>query len=359
MLPAADGASREEPATAETCLNTAAMDLFALTRALVDVDSTTGREPAAMALLADYLEPLARRDGTLERWPVAGERFNLFAAWGEPVVVLSTHLDTVPPFFPSSEDGERLHGRGACDAKGIAAAMVKAVEGLLGAGERGFGLLFVVGEETDSVGAVAANRTPRGSRYLIDGEPTGNRQVVAHRGALHLVLEAEGRAAHSSMPELGDSAIERLLDGLAALRALPLPEDPRLGRTLLNIGTIAGGRAPNVIADQARAEVMARTVSDTAAWRRAIAAALALSGVRIAEEREVPPVFMRALPGFTTDVVRFTTDVPRLAAWGEPFLLGPGSVDLAHTAQESVGKCELTEAVHLYSRMVRLLLTEG
>ncbi|HEX5758831.1 MAG TPA: M20/M25/M40 family metallo-hydrolase [Thermoanaerobaculia bacterium] len=335
------------------------MDLFGLTRALVDVDSTTGREPAATELLAAYLEPLARRQrGLLERWPVAGERANLFAAWGEPVVVLSTHLDTVPPFFPSAEDGERIHGRGACDAKGIAAAMVKAVEGLLAAGRRGVGLLFDVGEETDSAGAVAANRTPRGSRYLIDGEPTENRQVVGHRGALWLALEAAGRAAHSSTPELGDSAIERLLDGLAALRALPLPEDPLLGRATLNIGTLAGGRAPNVIPDEARAEVMLRTVGDSAEWKRALRAALAPSGVRIGEEREVPPVVMRALPGFATEVVRFTTDIPRLTAWGEPFLLGPGSVRLAHTAEEHVEKRELVEAVALYQRMVRLLQDE-
>jgi acetylornithine deacetylase len=335
------------------------MDLFALTRALVDIDSTTGREPAATEFLAGYLEPLTRREGgVLERWPVEGARENLFAAWGEPAVVLSTHLDTVPPFFPSSEDGERISGRGSCDAKGIAAAMVKAVEGLLAEGGRGFGLLFVVGEETDSVGAIAANRTPRGSRYLIDGEPTENRQVVGHRGALWLALEAAGRAAHSSTPELGDSAIERLLDGLAALRALPLPEDPLLGTTLLNIGTIAGGRAPNVIADQARAEVMVRTVGDTAEWKRALRQALAPSGVRVADEREIPPVVMRALPGFATEVVRFTTDIPRLAAWGEPFLLGPGSVRLAHTAEESVGKAELVEAVGLYQRMVRLLQGE-
>jgi acetylornithine deacetylase len=335
------------------------MDLFALTRALVDVDSTTGREPAVAELLGSYLAPLAARGGTLERQPVDGDRFNLFAAWGEPVVVLSTHLDTVPPFFPSREDGEHIYGRGSCDAKGIAAAMVKAVEGLLEAGGRGFGLLFVVGEETDSIGAVAANRTPRGSRYLIDGEPTENRQVVGHRGALWLALEAEGRAAHSSMPELGDSAIERLLDGLAALRALPLPEDPRLGKTMLNIGTIEGGRAMNVIPDRARAEVMLRTVGDTTEWKRALVAALAPSGTRIAEGREVPPVLMRALPGFETVAVPFTTDIPRLGAWGEPFLLGPGSVRLAHTAQESVGKAELAHAVHLYMRMVRLLLEEG
>ncbi|HVF61533.1 MAG TPA: M20/M25/M40 family metallo-hydrolase [Thermoanaerobaculia bacterium] len=336
------------------------MDLFALTRALVDIDSTTGREPAATEFLAGYLEPLTRGDGggVLERWPVEGARENLFAAWGEPMVVLSTHLDTVPPFFPSSEDGERIGGRGSCDAKGIAAAMVKAVEGLLAEGGRGFGLLFVVGEETDSVGAIAANRTPRGSRFLIDGEPTENRQVVGHRGALWLALEAAGRAAHSSTPELGDSAIERLLDGLAALRALPLPEDPLLGQTLLNVGTIAGGRAPNVVADEARAEVMVRTVGDTTEWKRALREALGPSGVRVADEREIPPVVMRPLPGFATEVVRFTTDIPRLAAWGEPFLLGPGSVRLAHTAEEHVEKRELVEAVGLYRRMVRLLLEE-
>ena len=325
------------------------MDLIALTRALIDIESVTGNERAVGDFLFEYLSRL----GPVERMPVAGERFNLFASWGEPVVVLSTHIDTVPPFFPSSEDADFVHGRGACDTKGILASMIKAIETLLSQGASGFGLLLVVGEETDSVGAQVANRQPRGSRYLINGEPTENRLALGSKGALYLRIEADGRMAHSAYPELGESAIDRLLEALARLRALPLPSDPVLGETTLNIGTIAGGRASNVIADQARAEVLIRTVGDTAELRRAIHDAL--PGVRIAEERESRAMRLGSLPGFASTVVKYTTDIPRLGAWGEPFLLGPGSIHVAHTPGERVPKQELEEAVRLYAEMVRRL----
>lgn len=325
------------------------MDLISLTRALIDIESVTGNERAVGDFLFEHLS----RIGTVERMPVEGERFNLFASWGEPTVVLSTHIDTVPPFFPSSEDEEFVHGRGACDTKGILASMIKAIESLLADGDSGFGLLLVVGEETDSVGAQVANRQPRGSRYLINGEPTENRLALGSKGALYLRIEADGRMAHSAYPELGESAIERLLDALARLRDLPLPSDPVLGETTLNIGTISGGRASNVIADQARAEVMIRTVGDTSELRRAIRDAL--PDVRIAEERESRAVRLGSLAGFESTVVKYTTDIPRLGAWGEPFLLGPGSIHLAHTPAERVPKRELEEAVRLYADMVRRL----
>lgn len=330
-------------------------DLFPLTRALIDIDSVTGRERAVGDFLFSYLFELAgRTGGAVERMPVAEDRFNLFAAWSEPVVVLSTHIDTVPPFFPSSEDNEHIHGRGACDTKGLLAAMIKALEELLAAGERGFGLLLVVGEETDSIGAQVANRQPRGSRYLINGEPTENRLALGSKGALYLALEAEGKAAHSAYPELGVSAIELLLAALDRLRAVPLPSDPVLGETTLNIGTLSGGRAANVIADQARAEVMIRTVGPTEELQDSLRAAVAASpGVRIAEQRESAAVRMGSLPGFDTTIVKYTTDVPRLGAWGEPFLLGPGSIHVAHTPEERVPKRELVEAVRLYRDLVR------
>jgi acetylornithine deacetylase len=365
------------------------MDLFELTRALVDVDSVTGRERAVGELLAVRLGALAGpTGGRVERMPVGGGeegRCNLFAAWGEPAIVLSTHMDTVPPFLPSREDGEAIHGRGACDAKGALAAMVCAAAELLAAGRRGFGLLFVVGEETDSAGAEAANSEPRGARWLIGGEPTGNRLAAGAKGALYLALEASGRMAHSAYPELGDSAIDRLLAALDRLRRVPLPASELLGETTINIGTLAGGRAPNVVADEARAEVMIRTVGDTAELRRALDAAVtggpgsvagpgadqaagsvgsaragaeAGGGVRIAASRETPAMRLRTLPGFDTTVVRFTSDLPRLAAWGEPFLLGPGSIHLAHTPEERVGKDELREAVRLYAQLVRRLQDE-
>jgi acetylornithine deacetylase len=338
------------------------MQLHALARTLIDIDSTTGREAEIGDFLFRYLEAMIDRSGAgaVERMPAEGERFNVFAAWGEPGVVLSTHIDTVPPFIPSSEDGDHLYGRGACDTKGSIAAMLQAVEELLAEGRRGFGLLLLVGEETDSIGAQAANRYPRGSRYLVNGEPTENRLALGSKGYLYLALEAEGRAAHSAYPELGDSAIDKLLDVLARLRGLPLPADPVLGDTTLNIGTLTGGRAPNVVADQARAQVTVRTVGDTADLRRRIAAAIhAVPGVRIAEIRETPAIQLGSLPGFETTFVNYTTDIPRLSAWGEPFLLGPGSIHVAHTAGERVAKRELQDAVSLYREMIRQLQDRG
>ena len=334
------------------------MHPFALTRSLIDIDSTTGREREVGELLFRHLEDLAGRfdGGAVERMPVEENRFNVFAAWGEPVVVLSTHMDTVPPFFPSSEDDEFIHGRGACDTKGGIAAMLQAARELLEEGVRGFGLLFVVGEETDSLGAQMANRHPKGSRYLINGEPTENRLALGSKGYLYTRIEAEGRAAHSAYPELGESAINRLLDVLSRLRALPLPTDPVLGETTLNVGTLAGGRAANVVADQARAEVTVRTVGPAGDLKRRISEAVhAVPGARIAEIRETPAVQLGSLPGFATTIVKYTTDIPRLGAWGEPFLLGPGSIHVAHTPEEKVAKQDLLDAARHYGDMVRQL----
>ena len=339
------------------------MDLAALTRSLVDIDSTTGREAAVGEILAARLAEMARRGaGRVERMPVEADRFNLFAAWGEPVVVMSTHMDTVPPFFPSSQDGETIRGRGACDAQGAIAAMLGAVEALLDEGRSGFGVLFVVGEETDSVGARVADQQPRGSRFLIDGEPTENRLALGSKGALYLDIEASGRAAHSAYPELGVSAIERLLAALERLRQVPLPTDPVLGETTVNVGTIAGGRAPNVIADQARAEALVRTVGDTRELRAALIGAIEgmdrAGGVRVARTSETAAMRLGAVPGFETTVVKFTTDIPRLTHWGEPDLLGPGSIHVAHTADEWVAKREIERAAGLYRDLV-LALGQG
>lgn len=337
------------------------LDLFQLTRTLIDIDSVTGNERAIGDFLFDLLKAQAdRTGGTVERMPVAEDRFNLFATWGSPEVVLSTHMDTVPPFFPSTEDEEHIHGRGACDTKGAIAAMIQAIEELLADGARGFGLLLVVGEETDSLGAQVADRNPRGSRWLVNGEPTENRLALGSKGALYLAVEAEGKAAHSAYPELGASAIERLLAALSRLREVPLPTDPVLGETTLNIGTIAGGRASNVVADHARAEVLVRTVGETTELRNGLRAAVeGVLGARIAEVRETPAVRLGSLPGFATTVVKYTTDIPRLGHWGEPFLLGPGSIHVAHTPEERIAKQELIEAVRLYRDVVRGLQARG
>src|SRR4029077_5562143 len=301
----------------------------------------------------------ARSSGRLERIAVEPNRDNIFACWGEPVVTLSTHMDTVPPFFPSLEDADFIWGRGACDAKGIIAAMIAAAEKLLDSGATNFGLLFVVGEERNSAGAKVAARHPRGSRFLINGEPTENQLALGSKGALRFEITAHGKLAHSAYPELGHSAIHSLLDVLRAIRMISLPEDPLLGPCTLNIGTIAGGRAPNVVADHAEAEIMFRTVGDPGEIRQAVLAAAAGR----AEAREVlhtPAMRLSALDGLPTTVVAFATDIPTFdGAWGRPFLIGPGSIHLAHTAEERIPKQQLSEAVDIYARMARRLLATG
>lgn len=336
------------------------MNLFELTRTLVDIESTTSYEKPAADFLFAHLSALAgRTGGRVERMAVAPERDNVFACWGEPVVTLSTHIDTVPPFFPSREDGEFIWGRGACDAKGIIAAMIAAAEKLLDAGVKNFGLLFVVGEERDSLGAKYAAAHPRGTRFLINGEPTENQLALGSKGALRFEITAQGKLAHSAYPELGHSAIHALLDVLQDIRAIPLPHDALLGQSTLNVGTISGGRAPNVVADNAHAEIMFRTVGDPAETRAAVLAAAAGR----AEAREVlhtAAVRLAALDGIPTTVVAFATDIPTFnGAWGQPYLIGPGSIHVAHTAEERIPKDQLSDAVEIYARMVRQLVATG
>ncbi len=337
------------------------MDLFALTRALIDLDSTTGQEkPVVDYLFAHLSEIAARHNGRLERQPVAPDRDNLFLSFGDPVVTLSTHMDTVPPYFSSSENGGHIRGRGACDAKGIVAAMIGAAEVVLGSGTRNLALLFVVGEERDSLGAKAAAATPRGSRFLINGEPTDNRLALGSKGALRFEIVARGKLAHSAYPELGHSAIHSLLDALGDIRAIPLPRDAILGPSTLNVGTIRGGRAPNVVADEARAEIMFRLVGDAEPLRAAVERAACGHKVEAREVLHCPAVHLGALEGLPTTVVAFTTDIPTFdGAWGKPFLLGPGSIHDAHTAEEHIDKKELRGAVGIYAWMVRQLLATG
>lgn len=337
------------------------MNLFELTRALVDLDSTTGHEKAAVDYLFAHLSPLAARyNARVERITTSPDRDNLFVTFGEPIVTLSTHMDTVPPFFPSREDATHIHGRGACDAKGIIAAMVAAAESLLEGGTRNFALLFVVGEERNSIGAKTAAASPRGSRFLINGEPTENRLAVGCKGALRYELTARGKLAHSAYPELGHSAIHALLDALAEIRAIPLPRDSILGQATLNVGTISGGRAPNVVADEARAEIMFRLVGEPNLLRAQVARAASTSNIEAREVLYFPAVHMAPLDGLPTTVVAFTTDIPSFnGSWGQPFLIGPGSIHVAHTAEERISKSELSAAVEIYARMVRQLLANG
>ena len=330
------------------------MDPIALTRALVQLETPTGQEGPAVDYLARLLHGLGYR---VVRQPVTPGRDNLYAYREPPLVVFSTHLDCVPPYVPLREDDTHLHGRGTCDAKGLAAAMVAAAEQLAAEGERRIGLLFVVGEETGSDGAQVAHALGPKGRFLINGEPTENRLSVGQKGSLKVVLECDGRAAHSAYPDEGHSALLPLLDTLERLRRLPLATDPMLGASTLNIGVIDGGVAPNVIPPAARAELLLRLVGPSEQPRQAIAACAA-PGVRVTFPTELP-YFKNSVPppaGWETTVVSYASDLPFHAAWGQGFQLGPGTIRVAHTSGERIAKAALLEGVRLYAKLARDLI---
>jgi acetylornithine deacetylase len=335
------------------------MDAITLTRQLVDIESISGSEAA----VGNYLYgELCRIGYQTRRIPVEAERFNVYATSPEqpnPEVVFSTHMDTVPPFIPSTEDGARIYGRGSCDAKGIIAAQIAASERLRREGIY-VGLLFVVGEERDSLGAKVANeyatsQPGHASKYLINGEPTENRIALASKGTLRVEVTASGRMAHSAYPELGDSAIDKLIAALTRLRAMPLPTDAEIGPCTLNIGLIEGGRAPNVIPDYAHADLLYRLIGSSPDLRHQI---LETAGdqVKVEFPLEIPFLRLRTVEGLPTMIAAFTTDIPALTNWGEPVLIGPGSIYVAHTEGEFIDKQQLAEAIDLYCTIAKRLI---
>jgi acetylornithine deacetylase len=328
------------------------MDVVTLTRQLVDIESISGNEAA----VGNYLYgELCRLGYHTTKMPVEGNRFNLYAIsedQPEPAIVFSTHMDTVPPLIPSSEDAGRIYGRGTCDAKGIIAAQIAAAERLRRDGLY-VGLLFVVGEERDSLGAKIANdHAPASCRFLVNGEPTENRIALASKGTLRVEVTAHGRMAHSAYPELGDSAIDKLIAALGRLRAMPLPSDPQVGPCTLNIGLIEGGRAPNVIPDYAHADLLYRLVGPSDDLREQIVA-VAGEQVQVTFPLELPFLRFRTVDGLPTMIAAFTTDIPKLTKWGEPLLIGPGSIHVAHTEGEYIEKQQLHEAIELYCAIAR------
>ncbi len=329
------------------------MDVAAFTRQLVDIESITGNEGP----VGDFLHgELLRRGFQAEKISVEGARCNVFAVvpgHPRPAIVFSTHMDTVPPFILSSEDATRIYGRGSCDAKGIIAVQVEAAERLRSEG-LSVGLLFVVGEERDSLGAKVANQKPVGCKFLVNGEPTENKVAVASKGALRAEVIAQGRMAHSAYPALGESAIDKLLDALTRLRAMKLPEAEGIGPCTLNIGVIEGGRAPNVIPDKARAQLLYRLVGSSEELKREIIAAVG-DLAKVEFVLEIPFMRLRTFEALPTMVAAFTTDIPALSNWGEPLLVGPGSIHVAHTNGEYVEKKQLTDAVDLYCAIARQL----
>ncbi|MBN9616616.1 MAG: peptidase dimerization protein [Acidobacteriales bacterium 59-55] len=341
-----------------------AIDPIQLTKQLVDIDSTTYHEGRAGAFLYEFLtaegyavEKMMVEQPELNLTPGGGteERFNVYAALPgvTPDVVLSTHMDTVPPYFGAREDDEFIHGRGTCDAKGIIAAQIAAADRLRAAGVK-VGLLFVVGEERDSAGAKVANQFPKGSKFLINGEPTENRLALATKGALRVELRCSGKMAHSAYPELGESAIDKLLEALNDVRALPLPIEPEIGPSTLNIGLIEGGRAPNVIADKAEAHLLFRTVGPSQEIKDLVLKTVG-DRAKVTFSLDMTYVRMRKVGKLPTMIAKFATDIPSLTNWGEPFLLGPGSIHVAHTPDEKISKKELLECVELYVELATSL----
>jgi acetylornithine deacetylase len=331
------------------------MDLIEFTRQLIDIPSVSGDEAAVGRFLAAHLEALGYR---VEAQEVSRGRANLIATTNaQPRVVLSTHMDTVPPFIASSEDDEYVYGRGACDAKGIIAAQIAAAEEVRAQGIEEIGLLFTVDEETASLGARSANehRLAAQCRYLINGEPTGNLLATGSKGSLRVKVGTRGRAAHSAYPEEGESAIEKLLDVLAKIRETAWPVDSFFGETTCNIGVIGGGTRTNIIPAEAEAQLHIRLTKESKVVREVLQRAIDGSGAQVELLSISEPVRMLALEGFAQAVVRFTTDVPYLTNWGKPLLLGPGSILDAHTSHERVAKRELTKAVELYVRLVHAL----
>ena len=330
------------------------MDAVTFTRQLVDIESITGNEAA----VGNYLYgELCRIGYQTVKMPVEGDRFNVYAIhpdYPDPSVVFSTHMDTVPPFIPSSEDEGRIYGRGSCDAKGIIAAQVAAAQSLQRNGIY-VGLLFVVGEERDSLGAKVANdHAPSRCKFLVNGEPTENHIALASKGTLRVEVTARGRMAHSAYPELGESAIDKLIVSLAKLRVMPLPSDPQVGPCTLNIGLIEGGRAPNVIPDYAHADLLYRLVGSSDELRKQIVAT-ASDQVEVTFPLELPFLRLRTVDSLPTMIAAFTTDIPKLTKWGEPLLIGPGSIHVAHTEGEYIEKRQLHEAIDLYCKIAKEL----
>jgi acetylornithine deacetylase len=332
------------------------MDALELTRALVALETPTGSEGPA----TDFLDDILRHAGYRTiRQSISPGRHNLYAYREEPALVFSTHLDTVPPYVPLSEDDDAIHGRGSCDAKGLAAAMVAAADRLAARGERRIGLLFLVGEENGSDGARAAGELGPKGRFLINGEPTENRLSIGQKGSLRVDLEATGRAAHSAYPDEGVSAIAALLDTVERIRRMPLPCDPLLGPSTLNLGLIQGGVAPNVIPPKASAQLLIRTVEPSDTLKRSIQSLLSPE-VSVSFPVEMPfHKGGRAPAGWDTTVVSYASDLPFLADWGERFQLGPGSIRVAHTNHEHIRKADLLRGVDLYERLAWDLLAES
>ncbi|MBI4601316.1 MAG: M20/M25/M40 family metallo-hydrolase [Planctomycetes bacterium] len=328
------------------------IDVLQTARDLISIESITGNEEPVAA----YLEGALRRLGLAVRSQVvAPGRRNLIAGPERPAVLFCTHMDTVPPYVPFREDAEHLHGRGACDTKGISAAMLGAGARLLERGFRDFGYLFVVGEETDNAGARAANEVVRAGCVVV-GEPTESKAALGHKGVLRVRVKVHGTPCHSAYPEQGDSAIHRLVGALSKVLEADFGRSDRLGSATVNVGDISGGVAANVLAPSAEATVLVRVVTEAEdAWRRLLPCFLdPATGrpdprVELAEEKRMEPAAFEGVEGYPETVVAYGTDAPSLKDVGRRVLFGPGSILDAHTDHERIAKRDVLAAVEQYA----------
>jgi len=327
-------------------------DVVALAAELLTIDSSTGAESAAVDFVSKWL---IARGWNVTLQEVTRGRTNIWASRSGRGVTLSTHLDTVPPFIGPRLEGDRLRGRGACDAKGIAAAMMVAADNLARAGEQRVDLLFVVGEEKGSDGARAANRLAASSRFLVNGEPTESKLASGAKGSLRVIVRTRGRAAHSAYAHLGESAIRPMIALLPELDGLQLPTDDVLGPTTFNIGTMHGGTEANIVPSQAEAEIMFRLVGDDEPVRAQVKR-WAKGRAEIEFGSYIPAQHFHTIAGFEVAPVAYTSDIPLLGRWGTPLLFGPGSIHVAHTPDEFIDVNELRAAVDAYERIVKSLL---
>jgi acetylornithine deacetylase len=325
---------------------------FELARQLMTIPSVTGNELEVGNFLTSYLSTAGYR---VERQAVEPERFNVIATAGRPRVLFCTHIDTVPPVLPIGEDQDFLYGRGACDTKGIIAAMLEAGDRLRSSGVQDYGYLFVVGDETNGSGAKAANTLKWDNEFVVVGEPTGNKLARAQKGTFMAELSVQGKAAHSGYPEAGVSAIEGLWKVLGDCRSADWGDDPLLGKGTFNIGTFNGGQAFNIIPASSVATIMIRTIEPPDAVEAKMRSLIGdRAGMKVLGGAR--PYLMHVVEGFETTVVSFGSDVPYLGKLGKPLLIGPGSILDAHTAHEKISKQELMAGAALYERLARTLL---
>lgn len=327
-------------------------DVVALAAELLAVQSPTANEGAAVDFVSGWL---VRRGWNVTVQEVSPGRGNVWASRAGGGVTFSTHLDTVPPYYPPRLEGNRLYGRGSCDAKGIAAAMMVAADRLARAGEERVDVLLVVGEEKGSDGARAANHLPATSRYLVNGEPTESKLASGAKGSMRVTVRTRGREAHSAYAHLGRSAIEPLVDLLPKLRDVPLPTDEVLGATTYNVGVIRGGTEANIVPAHAEAELMFRLVGDPEPVREALRR-WAGDAAQLEWGSYIPAQRFHTIGGFDVAAVSYTSDIPLLSRWGTPLLFGPGSITVAHTPDEYVAVDELRDSVDAYVRIARTLL---